>query len=457
MESAQSGKKGKYVVLGICALMIVIWGVLIAFVFRGSNEKENGSIWVLKENQQTRYESHFSEKEGGIVKQYGTCEYKYEYDSNGRLTKESYYSGTRLEWTYDLEYYYDGETPITRVTMTDYDYRRTSTEPEIREREEHEYDPAGKIRSHAKYWDNESQSYAKRTFYDTDRHETGSISYDQDGNIDGKTRYHRDVNGYEISCETWTPEDDEWTPVQTRKSECDSEGRVRKQYEFRKDEWWLTREVKYYDDGTWLQTEYKQVPDKQDKSKQNTYVALSYRFDAKGRYREVIEYNYWSKDEPFVNRRYTYEYANDGYTERVEYDSGSVYINIYDRDDRLISANGTDAKGEVFYVEQNIYGEDGRILKERSSKDGVEFTETIYRYDQQGNLIFYGSASDESDGTYYEYDPYGNLLREWLASDEEEGTSYQYEKIRLTKEQREENKKFYTADPMEMDRIIAYR
>ena len=71
-------------------------------------------------------------------------------------------------------------------------------------------------------------------------------------------------------------------------------------------------------------------------------------------------------------------------------------------------------------------------------------------------MIFYGSASDESDGTYYEYDPYGNLLRERSASDEET-VSYQYEEIRLTKEQQEESKKFYTDDPRSMDRIVEYR
>lgn len=453
MESVQTKKKAKRVLLGACALILAAWGALIVFVLRGSKDKKDyETVWVLKSEQKTIHSYKYNTKEKKYVKQYDTDEVEYQYDSFGRLVK-LYSNNGMIDLSYDLEYYYDGETPVTRVTMTRYSVR-AGAEPEVTWREEHEYDPSGKIRSHTKYWPADLQTCAEKTFYDTNRQETGWISYDHSGNVDGKGRYQRDVNGFEISCETWTPEDDEWTLIQTRKSECDSEGRVRKQYEYYKDEWWLTREIEYYDDGTWLLTEYKQYPDKQDESKRNTYVWRSYRIDAKGRNLEVIVYNYRSKDEPFVIRRYTYEYTDDGgFTEKTEYDSGSVFINIYDRDGRLISSNGTDEKGEVFYFEQNIYGEDGRILKRRSSKDG----ETIYRYDQQGNLIFKGSASDESDGTYYEYDPHGNLLREWLASDEEEGTSYQYEEIRLTKEQLEENKKFYTADPMEMDRIIAYR
>lgn len=462
MKSAKTRNKIMCMLLGICALLLVAYGVLIVFVLRGSEEKKRQkeqkepkeTIRVLKAEQYTSSSFEWDGKK--YVNQYKTDEVEYQYDSYGRLTKESHFSDGKIRSSYDLEYYYDRDTPVTRVIEIWYTYRNGETQ-EIDRREEHEYYPSGKIRSHTKFWYSAPQTCAIRTFYDTTRHETEWIRYHYNGDVAEKGRYYRDVNGFEISCEIWTPEDDEWTVAQNTKSECDSEGRVRKQYEYLNGIWRLTREIEYYDDGTWLRTDYAQAHDKKDESKLHTYPYISWLFDREGRRLETKGYDYWSGDEPFVDLQVTYEYTDDGgYTEKKKYNSGAEYITVFDRDSREISLTGTDRDGAVCRVVQNTYSDDGRILKSRSSKDGVEFEETIYCYDQQGNLMFAGSASDEGEGRYYEYDPYGNLLRQWSASDERLGTSYQYEEIRLSKEQLEENKKFYSDDPAKMDRIIEY-
>ena len=313
------------------------------------------------------------------------------------------------------------------------------------------------MRSRTQYWEYNSETYIERTFFDTNGYETGWTSY-ENGVVVSKGRYQRDVNGFEISCELWTPEEDEWKPVLNEKNECDSEGRVRKQYTYFDDRWWLNREIEYYDDGTWLRTDYKRSRDETDESVIHTFPFLSYLIDSEGRTLEVKQYDYWSEDEPFVDHQTTIEYAADGsYTERNIYSFGYVYTRKYDRDGRLVTQERVNSDGVIDKIIQNIYDERGRLLKERSSEDGVEFTETVCRYDQQGNLIYEGSATDEKDGRYYQYDEQGSLIREWPASDEESYTSYQYEDIRVSKDQLEENGKFYMDDPQNMEIIKEQR
>ena len=449
MENGKSGKLRR-VLLIVCALMLVVWGVLIAHVILGSKEKkETETIRVLK-SMKSQY--RMSYREDG---NFHTSEDVYRYDEKGRLINLSYYSDGVIYSSYDLEYYYDGDLPVTRMTYIL--YNRIGGVDEIWRKEVYEYYPSGKMRSRTQYWEYNSETYIERTFFDTNGYETGWTSY-ENGVVVSKGRYQRDVNGFEISCELWTPEEDEWKPVLKEKNECDSEGRVRKQYTYFDDRWWLNREIEYYDDGTWLRTDYKRSRDETDESVIHTFPFLSYLIDSEGRTLEVKQYDYWSEDEPFVDHQTTIEYAADGsYTERNIYSFGYVYTRKYDRDGRLVTQERVNSDGVIDKIIQNIYDERGRLLKERSSEDGVEFTETVCRYDQQGNLIYEGSATDEKDGRYYQYDEQGSLIREWPASDEESYTSYQYEDIRVSKEQLEENGKFYMDDPQNMEIIKEQR
>ena len=450
-------KKMRLVLIGACVLMLAVWGVLIAVLLHGSKKSGDGdeAIRVLKSVQRTSKSYSYLGKD---QEEYDTDVWEYRYDSKGRLTNVSYYPEGKLYRSYDLEYYYDGDLPVTRMTLSYYSYYSTKTEDitEV-EKDRYEYYPSGKIRSHAEYWQEDSQSYSRCTYYDEKRHETGWTDYDEEGSVKRKYRNQLDRNGYEISYEIWEPENDEWTPSENSKSERDAEGRVRKQYMLNDGEWELTCEIEYDDDGARRQTDYTRYSKSREDGTWRILPKLSWRYDPDDRLIEVAEYDYWSADEPFVECLTTYEYTdNGGYTEKRVFNSGAASTGEYDRDGQTIWEESVDSKGKVCWIVRNTYDENGHILKNRTSKDGENFTETIYRYDREGRLIYHGSA-DESDGWYYEYDQHGNLIREWSGSNEGVCTTYQYKEIQISKEQLEENKKFYMDDPSEMPTIVRQR
>ena len=408
-------KKLIFAICGISALALISWIVLLCFVFRrptkvtnqGEKPKEiidENAVWVLTS------EDH------------GNWKYDdFEYDSTGRLIHAEENSEVSEKWKleYNLEYYYEGDVPVTKLTIIE-NYHG------IERRDEYEYYPSGRIRKHTAYYGESNSPHYTDIYADTRiRCSLKSVNYANDGSVIQEYRFEPDPNGYVISCEKidYTEKTPEWTLI--KKSELDAKGRVVKLYAYEKEKWWLDKEMEYFDDGGMSLRVYD-----------NGYLKAETRLDAEGRTVEYTDYDYWSADEPVVHWRTVYEYTKteQGYRKKItegHLESGvSTYVTVeeYTTDDRLISSEAYDSKGNITKYGKYVYDENGKPLKDIESRDGVTFSEWVYTYDRYGNLISEGRPGET------EY-------------------TYEYKPIHLSEEQIAENAKFYMDLPYKMEKI----
>lgn len=404
-------KKLIFAICGISALALISWIVLLCFVFRRPTKVTNqgekpeeiideNAVWVLTS------EDH------------GNWKYDdFEYDRQGRLIHVSDYKEPgKSAYSFDLEYFYDDGIPVTKVIRTDNEFGY---------RDEYEYYPSGRIRKHTAYYKESNSPHYTDIYADTRiRCSLKSVNYANDGSVIQEYRFEPDPNGYVISCEKidYTEKTPEWTLI--KKSELDAKGRVVKLYAYEKEKWWLDKEMEYFDDGGMSLRVYN-----------NGYLKAETRLDAEGRTVESTDYDYWSADVVYWRTVYEYTKTEQGYRKKeiteCHRESGvSTYVMFeeYTADDRLISSEEYDSKGNLTKCGRYVYDEDGKPLKDIQSKDGVTFYEWVYNYDRYGNLISEGRPGETAH-------------------------TYEYKPIHLSEEQIAENAKFYLALPYEMEQI----
>lgn len=416
-----SAKKKKILIaiLGICALLLVVWGILVISIFQGGkgkkNTKDGSGIWVL------------------VSKEDGARGMSYAYDSKGRLihAEPNNDGSAKGKYEYDLEYYYDGDVPVTKMT-----YKKTGYGRE--EREEYTYYPSGKIRTHADYWDADLGIYTYREVYDEKQRVIHEYDYDEEGKLSSDTQTVYDGNGYVISCETHYADGQ---IVQSKRGELDSEGRVTKVYKYNQGEWIFFEEIEYSEDGGRIsknyQTHWVETETDGNEGLWRTDLYYAFRLDAENRVVEYWDYDYWTNTEPVLRIHYIYEYSETKDRRREVQTTGPeekyqfTHIKEYDLNDRLVYEERIDQDGST--VQEYLYDEHGNLCMQRSFKNGVLSNEFVYTntYDSYGNLLSVVSKSDKN--------------------------TYKYEKIQISEEQIAENAKFYMDFPEHMEIIQKYR
>ncbi|MBO4627653.1 MAG: hypothetical protein J5645_06735 [Lachnospiraceae bacterium] len=419
-------RKQRFVWAVICICVLAAIGGVIFGVLRKMKEDEaNETIWVVESRHDEMSQLSVA-SDGTLYMPRGLhertgWEWKCEYDDYGRLVRMTATSDTIFNDCYDLEYYYLGDTPITRVTHTDvYTYSESWVS-----REQHEYYPSGVIRSSAPYWDEEHKLFTYREFYDEEQKLVRWESYDNDGNVESEGRFTYDSYGHRMLEETRDAGADEWS-VGSWKSDCDDEGRVIRMYRRRSGTWLPVLSYEYNTDGTVVESQY--VSGRDDNGEWMTNLDYIKVFDRAGRTvrteairssrNAVTVYTYGPTDEQGFRKTALY----NGYVSTTE----------YDRDNHLIFDQEVDPDGKVLSERRINYDKDGRLLSTRTFRNGVLVAEDVYDYSGLGNLT--SIVSLNGDVTYFDYIP-----------------------ITISKEQAAENAKFYMDFPTEMETIPRYR
>ncbi|MBO4398517.1 MAG: hypothetical protein J5795_00125 [Lachnospiraceae bacterium] len=322
----------------------------------------------------------------------------------------------KWKYEYNLEYYYEGDVPVTKLTISDYG---------LESREEYTYYPSGKIRTYAEFWDADLGIYLYRTVYDENQRVIEEYDYDEEGKLSSTTQTVRDEREYVISSETRKADGQ---IEQTIRGELDSEGRVTKVYKYvpQTKEWRILHEIEYSEDGSRIDKTYTKNRD------ETTVLCYAFRWDAENRQTESWDYDYWTNTEPVLRTHYIYEYSETKDRRREVQTTGPEeknqfsIIKEYDLNDRLVYEETIDKDGSK--VTDYIYDEYGNLWKIRYSENGAKSTETVI------------------ENTY---DSYGNLLS--VVKDHK--SVYKYEKIRISEKQMAENARFYMDFPENMEKI----
>ena len=407
-------KKIKWIILGICAVAMVCWGVLMITIFGGGSDKTDEDdptkkvpsgyvrVWSLSA-QYTVYSD-----EGRSLDE------RYEFDKEGRCVRAV--SGNDenpgvITLSYDEKKHW--------VTMS-YKMFTDQQEPGVREIT---YDGDGVVRREVEYVteDNGAMTKIYESTCDTATGISESFSYARDGSLEEHVYVLCDLNGYVIS-EEHTGADGVREPYRT--SESDDQGRVTEVYRMEEGEPILEREILYHEDGSHTETYHGPLVD---------YV---FEYDSNGMR--------CGESEGYPSHRMTYsktatekgstESWNDNYTNEKSY--------------RIVTCD-RNSKGRITYIESVVF---------HMETPGQEKFETV-SFDEEGRVLR-GTIRNSMNGevtmdyeSVYTYDEYGNCVR-WecidnLAKDANNGVSYgfvheyEYKSFVITEEQARENALYY--------------
>ena len=432
MDSSRS-KKQKMVIaiLGVCALLLVVWVILIISVFRGL-KKENGKTGGENSGQKNSDE--------GVTwllvsKKKSNHTTTYTYDSKGRLihAEPDYGKGEDWKYLYDVEYYYEEDIPVTKLTITEIYYGHV-------DREEYTYSPSGFIRTHSTNWDEELGMYVHREVYDDKQRLIDECYYDE-GKLSKEIQTVYDETGYVITREEHDVSGGGWRKLEW--GDLDSLGRVTKEYAYISGldglsglaDYRVKREIEYAEDGSRVEknyrTRYVRTGEDNEDGFYQTYLAYEVRIGEDDRTLEDWSYDIQQTGERTLSNHQTYEYSEaEDCCRTTVISERSVWVREYDSKGNLIHSKTTYSDGRTAKEQQNFYDEYGNLTKIQESDDGVEFCKYLYKYT---------------------YDAYGNLL----SVEYENGAKdiYEYDKIRLSEEQIAENAKFYMDLPENLNTI----
>ena len=395
-------RKMKWLIIGICAVALVGWGVLMAVIFGGGGkdggrktpetgipEVPQGSVLV------------WCRTEAITIYSGGTKGSRYEYDDEGRCIRSAWYDdfGIPKEESNVRTYQYlAGEGLVRDTHYEDVYVEDYQDQPELFSgRIELDRDIDGNCRRKTEYIKKDDGSYLK--IYEYEENEFGNIvstyNYDTDGVLRDAMRCETDVNGWVVRGEEYVAETGRWQVFE--RAELDELGRAVKVYSawgenierleasftYREDGSRTVWEYNMYDDSI---VEYRIDFDKdgrrilnqqyQDGKPWGYCDSLETEPTERGILERYTEYNYDDNGNPYPMKTVTRELDHRGNILQVYYFEMSTL---------------RQSDGVVYEAE---YDEQGRIMKsviryeswETESKE-VLSTERAYTYDEYGNCI----------------------------------------------------------------------
>ncbi|MBR6018893.1 MAG: hypothetical protein IK055_01585 [Lachnospiraceae bacterium] len=419
----EKSKKVKWIILSICAVALVVLGVLMVKKFGGEEKKpaktnnntstptaevspeakDTVTVWCL-----TDVYGHDSDGEVRHTK-------TYEYDDQGRCISEINY----LKWNEVTGEEYSSTSEYTTYTYDEQNHF-TIQHNSVPEVSEYSYDVDGTLRSVVTYQPKQDGTLAKSWRVEYDKNSwIASEAYDlETGERVDADLISRDVNGNVISEKTYKAGESEWQVLS--KSECDELGRVTTAYKVVNGQDQLYMENKYREDGSWTALSY-------DLEGDELQVDGSKEYDPSGRELEHLEI----MPDGSVRMRDTTEYLDTSegtVTKRVRTYYGELSRTLETR---------RNPEGKLTYVEAHEYGEDYESI-------------TLYEVfcDKEGRFerVVYKDAFE----LVYSYDEHGNCVRITGTGVDGEvwSTEYVYTPVEISPEQAEENKLFY--DPVSL-------
>lgn len=424
-------KKAIGLIVGICAVALVAWIVLMVTVFRDKEEEKKpfvtptpyqlpevpeGSVLVW------RLLEVYDVPEKGA----GYYSYRYTYDDKGRcISALRYDEPDHVEMEFMLSYdETTGRTTVTRLEssygtpgvfstkyVTVYDAQGRAVSKEHSELENGVYVPSSKDEID---FDDQGRPTARRVY---DSFYTGQLilcmerTYDPLGYVlseydryRGKIdNYTRDPYGHVIEHWTeWPTEEPSRGRIVDGESELDDEGRV----VLRREPWWvegadgeyveayLEYRYTYSDDGTWRNEWYSEDGRLREVQEFDVYgnITLEKEF-----YEDGTVSGWESVYQPRFNGRVlqSSKYKEDGsfeYTYRSEYDDFGNRVRTYTLED---------GKWELLY--EDSYDAEGRRTGIQRAYHSVD-----YRYDEYGNCVetVYHMKDGGDSVEYYTYVPF---------------------------------------------------
>ena len=407
-------KKAKLLIIGICAVALVTWVVLMVTIFRDRGEEKKpgrkptptipaeipeGSILVWRQTAtyiQNEGESEVLSEERKFD-EYGRCVECINYYFDGEVQyrkKYEYVEGDRR--TIEIERNYDAAGEESCVTTTEFDAEGRI----VRKREEHRYSGLGTSTTVCSYDENGTL----RTLENDNKSDTEDKSY----------RYTFDFYGHPENYMVWGS-DGIWHYFGG--SEHDAQGRV-----ISYDEW--------DEEGNSVQRDrYEFLPDGGYIWKsEDSYTVRIMRFDADGLVQSDERY-YPEGERENDYTGFFYEYVKD--------ENGGITVNTTRS---LKEGAPATLRSWEKYTRDMLMSESGVVLD-----DGTIVVTREYEYDNLGRRVKYSIGSVQI--IEYKYDEYGNCVAQELSfpSSGEQGQviSYVYSPMVITKEQKALAEEYY--------------
>lgn len=395
-------RKIKWLIIGICAVALVGWGVLMVVIFGGGGKDggrktpETGIPEVPQGSVLVWCRTEAVEIYDGVTR--GT---RYKYDDEGRCIRSAKYEDySKLKAESDVRTfeYISGEGLVRETYDKDVYLDIWADDPETFEgRTEILLDVDGNQRGKKEYIKKEDGSYLLVYESESNRYgiKTSIFSYDKNGVLKEGARCGVDANGWMVSGEEYVAATGQWRPFE--RAEFDELGRAVKVYRIwpeggevveetithREDGAWTVWSHNMYDDSV---VEYRIDFDKdgerilnqqlQDGKPWGYYDSLETEPTERGTLERYTEYNYDDNGNPYPMKIVTRELDHKGNT-----------LQVYQYNSRI------DSEGVIYEAE---YDEQGRIMKsvvryeswdwETDSKE-ILSTERAYTYDEYGNCI----------------------------------------------------------------------
>lgn len=421
-------KKAKILIIGICAVALVTWIILMVTIFRDPEEKKpekeptpmilpevpEGSVlvWVWTETREMR------EGEPGE-----TTKEKLKYDEYGRCIEiEYYYSVPSVDIQTKFEYI-EGDH---RTVMIERTYGSDGKRGGVYT---HEYDAEGhEVRLKEEFSDASSQTTARRYDENGILRSLDVTRYSPDGGIydNSSSRTTYDICGH-VSGRMDSTDGANWDTIGV--GEYDEQGRI------------VLYEERDSDGDITLRESYEYQPDGGFTYQKSDHNGLKVcRFNAEG---YILSFE-----------------QNPPEGSKSEY-KGNFFEYFVDEDRITVKVTRASTKGgalSLYYWD--VYTPDQRRLEYGAvMDDGSNQILRTYEYDAAGRLVKY-VYGDNDMVTEYEYDAYGNLVKESVSySDDSYSdvvTTYEYTPMVITKEQKEYSEGFYLPEQTPMSNTRAF-
>ena len=431
-------RKIKILALAICGVVIVAWAVWLVIIFQNgrTGNTENGKSTEVPEGYVMVWvpiEEYRIDADG--TKQIST---KFTYDKHARCTSMQLYNDGEEAELY--EYAYDDETG--NLFETEYDrYVKT----------ERTYDSLGRERKVVKYWINDNGEYEIDVEFEYDENKmlTREVSY-YEGVMHLEVLYTYDKYGHTISETERNPKGEESLNV---RAECDSLGRVLRQYRVYRSEdeingvtetEYLGLEVEYYEDGS------RKEESRSSYDARGTVTISTY--DPEGNETEMVRKGY-NPDNKYYEESWVYTTDEQGRKIQTRFDriGNAEYRRIFEtvrsgqeyteRTDSWWKEPYDGVKNEVFTNTYILHG--ANSTPEDGPYDKQEYADCSY--DEEGKIV-----SEYRSTREYFYDEHDNLVSAKTYDVTENGTTEYsgggeavYTSMIIAEEQARLNAQFY--------------